>query len=275
MAKRFHERRHTERRHTERRGMSSADALLLLHGQPGSGRDWARVVALLDPNTRTLAPDRPGWDKQSGAAGIEVNGRAALAALDAGGVRRATVVGHSFGGGVAAWLAVHHPDRVARLVLVAPAANGASLYEHDRLLALPLVGSLASAAMLGGTGLALRLAPVRRQLADRFTVDASYLGSLAATLLSPSSWRAFVIEQRAMVSDLPALEQELYRITAETVIVAGAADRTVPPGAVHILREQIPGARFVLIAGAGHLLPQLHPKGLAEVIGGRERVPVA
>lgn len=254
--------------------MTSSDAILLLHGQPGSGRDWARVVDLLDPDTRTVAPDRPGWDKQSAAGGIEANGRAAMSALDAGGVRRATVVGHSFGAGVAAWLAVHHPDRVARLVLVAPAANGASLYEVDRLLALPLVGLLASAAMLGATGIALRIGPVRRQLADRFAADASYLASLATTLLSPSSWRAFAIEQRAMVSDLPALERDLCRITADTVIVAGAADRTIAPDAVRMLCEQIPGARFVLIAGAGHLLPQLHPKRLAEVIGGRERVPV-
>jgi pimeloyl-ACP methyl ester carboxylesterase len=251
------------------------EAILLLHGQPGSGRDWARVVALLDPGRPAFAPDRPGWGEHGDAAGIEANGRAALSLLDARRISRATVVGHSFGAGVAGWLAVHHPDRVGRLVLVAPAANASSLYEADRLLALPLVGSLASATILGATGLALCIAPLRRQLADRFTVDASYLGSLARILLSPSSWRAFVIEQRAMVSDLPALELELHRITAQTVIVAGSADRTIPPHAVRMLCEQIPGARFVLIAGAGHLLPQLHPKRLAEVIGGRERVPVA
>lgn len=254
--------------------MSSSDAILLLHGQPGSGRDWARVIALLDTDTPALAPDRPGWGEHGGATGIEANGRAALTVLDARRIRRATVVGHSYGAAVAAWLAIHHPNRVGKLVLVAPAANASSLYEADRLLALPVVGLLASTAILGSTGLALRVAPLRRQLADRFTVDASYLGSLARILLSPSSWRAFVIEQRAMISDLPALERELHRITAETVIVAGSADRTIPPHAVRMLRDQIPGARFVLISGAGHLVPQLHPERLAEVIGGRERVPV-
>ncbi|HEY3945518.1 MAG TPA: alpha/beta fold hydrolase [Solirubrobacteraceae bacterium] len=218
--------------------MSSSDAILLLHGQPGSGRDWARVIALLDPDTPALAPDRPGWAEHGAATGIEANGRTAL---DARRIRRATVVGHAYGAGVAAWLAIHHPNRLGRLVLVAPAVNASSLYEADRLLALPLVGALASTAILGATGLALRIAPLRLQLADRFTVDASYLGSLARILLSPSSWRAFV-EQRAMVSDLPALEHELHRITAETVIVAGSADRTIPPHAVRMLRDQIPGA---------------------------------
>jgi pimeloyl-ACP methyl ester carboxylesterase len=250
-------------------------AILLLHGQPGSGRDWSRVLAVLDRDTPALAPDRPGWDGRSAPAGLEVNGQAALEALDARGITRATVMGHSFGGGVAAWLAVHHPERVGRLLLVAPAANAASLYELDRLLALPLVGALASAMMLGATGLALRTPPVRRQLADRFKVEDWYLGSLADTLLSPSAWRAFVVEQRAMVRDLPDLEHELHLITAETVIVAGAADRTVPPVALRMLSAQIPGARLVLIPDAGHLLPQLHPERLAAVILGRERVPVA
>ncbi len=251
-----------------------AGTILLLHGQPGSGRDWAPVLALLDRGTEALPLDRPAWDGHSAAAGLEVNGRAALAALDASGVHRATVVGHSFGGGVAAWLAIHHPDRVQRLVLVAPAANANSLNEVDRLLALPLVGSLASAVVLGASGLALRAAPVRRQLARRFRVNAAYLGSLARTLLSPSAWRAFVVEQRAMVRDLPILERELHRISCETMILAGAADRTVPTAAVRMLSAQIPGARLVLLPGAGHLVPQLHPEPLVAAILGRELVSV-
>lgn len=254
---------------------SPPETVLLLHGQPGSGRDWQRVVALLPPGSRTIALDRPGWDGRSAAAGLEVNGRAALAALDSSDLHSVTVVGHSFGGAVAAWLAAHHPERVARLVLAAPAANGASLYELDRLLALPLVGSFASAVMLGASGLALRAAPVRRQLAARFAVPEAYLSWLGRALLSPSAWRAFVVEQRAMVSDLPLLERALHRITVETVLVVGAADRTVPPGAVRLLATQIPRARLEIVAGAGHLLPQLHPEPLAAAIVGRERVPVA
>lgn len=250
-------------------------AILLLHGQPGSGRDWRPVVALLDPSIETLPLDRPGWDGRSSAAGLEVNGRAALAALDSSGVHRATVVGHSFGGGVAAWLAIHHPDRVDRLVLVAPAANAASLYELDRLLALPLAGSLASALILGASGLALGARPLRRQLARRFTVDDAYLGSLARTLLRPSAWRAFVVEQRAMVRDLPVLERELNRISAETVILVGAADRTIPPAAVRMLATQIPAAKLVLLPGAGHLVPQLHPEPLVEAILGHELASVS
>jgi pimeloyl-ACP methyl ester carboxylesterase len=78
-----------------------------------------------------------------------------------------------------------------------------------------------------------------------------------------------------MVSDLPALERQLHRIAAETVIVAGGADRTVPVNAVRMLSTQIPGARLMSITGAGHLLPQLHPERLAEVLVGRDRVPVA
>jgi pimeloyl-ACP methyl ester carboxylesterase len=245
------------------------EAVLLLHGQPGSARDWARVLAQLDPGIQVLAPDRPGWNGHSPAAGLEVNGEAALAAMDAAGVERAVVVGHSYGGAVAAWLAAHHPERVARLVLAAPAANGASLYKLDRILALPLIGALVSTAMLGAAGTALQAPGVRRLLAERSRMDAAYLDSLSRTLLSPPAWRAFVTEQRAMVRDLPVLERDLRRITAETVIIAGTADRIVPAIALRMLAAQIPRARLVWVPGAGHLLPYLHPERLSEAIEGR------
>ncbi len=257
------------------RAAPSRRAVLLLHGQPGNGRDWDRVLARLDRDVETLTPDRPGWDGHTPAAGLELNGRAALATLDAAGVGRAVVVGHSFGGAVAAWLAAHHPERVTRLVLAAPAANGASLYALDRVLALPVIGSLVSAAMLGAAGVALHTPGVRRLIAERFRMDSAYLDSLSRTLMNAPAWRAFVTEQRAMVRDLPLLERDLRRITAETVIVAGTADRIVPAIALRMLAAQVPQARLVWVSGAGHLLPYLHPERLVEAIEGGERVVAA
>ncbi len=239
---------------------------LLLHGQPGTGRDWARVVAALPEGVTALPLDRPGWDGSRAATDLAGNADAALAALDAAGIERAVVAGHSFGGGVAAWLAVHHPQRVAGLVLAAPAANLASLYAFDRLLAAPLVGSLASGALLAGAAGGLDWAPLRQAAAARFGLDEGYLRSLSRMLARPSSWRSFVVEQRAMVRDLPVLERVLGRISAPTVIVAGAGDRVVPAAAARGLADQIPGSELVLLERAGHLLPHRHAERLAEII---------
>ena len=215
-----------------------------------------------------LAVDRPGWDGTTPATDLPGNAAAALAALDAHDFEQATIVGHSLGAAVAAWLAAHHPQRVEALVLAAPAANAASLTRTDHLLAAPLVGSVASAALLAGAGAGLGYPPVRRALARRLGLDEEHLRGLAPRLSAPAAWRSFLAEQRALVQQLPALDGLLGRISAPTVIVAGAADHVVPAAAARALATQIPGAELVLLERAGHLLPQLHPAQLAEIILG-------
>jgi pimeloyl-ACP methyl ester carboxylesterase len=247
---------------------SAPEPVLLLHGQPGSADDWTRLLEAFDGRVVALAIDRPGWDGRSAPTGLAGNAEAAAAALDAAGIERATVVGHSFGGGVAAWLAVNRGERVSRLVLAAPAANCASLTEVDRALALPLITPVSSTAMLVASGLALGTSPLRRRLATRLGIDEPYLRSVAHMLLTPAVWRAFAYEQRALVSELPILERQLHRIRAETVIVEGTSDRVVPLRAARALAAQIPGAELVLLGRAGHLLPHLHAERLAAIILG-------
>jgi pimeloyl-ACP methyl ester carboxylesterase len=242
-------------------------AVLLLHGQPGSARDWDRVLDVLGREADVLAVDRPGWDGRSDATDLEGNANAAIEVLDAHGISRAVVVGHSFGGAVAAWLAVHHPERVTALILAAPSANGRAMYALDRLLASKLAG----AAVVAGAGAALSLSPLRRVIAAHAGLDEPYLRGLARLLTRPSSWNAFVIEQRALLDGIPRLEPQLERISTPTVIVAGAADRIVPTAAAELLAQQIPGAELVLLRRAGHLLPHRHADKLAEIITARVR----
>jgi pimeloyl-ACP methyl ester carboxylesterase len=241
-------------------------AALLLHGQPGSASDWEGLVGAIGGRLPTVAIDRPGWDGASRASDLHGNSEAALAALDEHGIARATVAGHSFGGAVGAWLAVHHPERVAALVLVAPAANVASLYRLDRWLAAPVVGGLVSAATLGGLGAALSAAPLRRGVARSLAIDERYLGAAGRRLLTPAAWRSFASEQRALIRDLPALESRLGEITAPTTIVAGGDDHVIPPASIRGLSGQIPGARLRRLEHAGHLLHLQSAAALAEIV---------
>ena len=244
----------------------SANPVLLLHGQPGSARDWDLVVASLGAGANAVAVDRPGWNGRFAATDLAGNARAALAVLDARGIERAVVVGHSLGSGVAAWLAAEHPERVAALVLAAPTANTDSLNALDRWLAAPVAGHVASVTALAGLGLALSSGPVRRRIADDLALDDGYLQAAARRLLAPSTWRAFTTEQRGLVRDLPTLERLLEQISAPTTIVAGEADRIVPPASAERLAEQIRGAELVLVERAGHLLPLQHAPRLAKII---------
>jgi pimeloyl-ACP methyl ester carboxylesterase len=242
------------------------DPVLLLHGQPGSARDWDRVVVAIGERARTIAITRPGWDGHSSPSDLAGNVRAAVRALDDEGLSRAVAVGHSLGAAVAASLALVHPDRVAGLVLAAPAANEESLLAVDRWLAAPVAGYLASVAALAGLGLALSAGPVRRRISAELALDDRYLHAAGRRLLTPAAWRAFVSEQRALVHDLPQLEPQLGRISVPTRVVAGVRDRIVPVRAARRLAEQIPEGELVLLERTGHLIAQERPDELAEVI---------
>jgi pimeloyl-ACP methyl ester carboxylesterase len=246
--------------------------VVLLHGQPGSARDWTLVQAAIGARARMVVPSRPGGDGRSAAGGLAHNAAAVVAALDRAGVERAVVVGLSFGGAVAAWLAVEHPDRVARLVLVSPAANTASLQPVDRLLALPMLGYAVSSALLAGAGVGLAFRPVRRRLERRFVLPDDYLRSAGTRLRNPAAWQAFIVEQRALLRDIPALEGRLGQVSAPTTVVIGTADTVVPREAGALLTRQIPDAELVEIAGGHHVLAAEHPERLAEIILAASRV---
>jgi pimeloyl-ACP methyl ester carboxylesterase len=244
----------------------SDDPVLLLHGQPGAAADWEPLRRALGDGVRTIAIDRPGWNHRATVTDLEGNARAARAALDDAGLSRATVVGHSLGAAVAAWLAISAPERVGRLVMVAPAANLDSLSAVDYLLAAPVVGWLASVGAMAGGGLVLGARPLRRWVAEATALDDRYLRAAGRMLLAPTAWRSFVREQRFLVRDLPELELRLKQISAPTTIVAGTGDHVVPIAATRRLACQIPDAELVEFEHAGHLLHVQHPGRLAEVI---------
>jgi pimeloyl-ACP methyl ester carboxylesterase len=239
---------------------------LLLHGQPGGAADWDGVLAALGGRARAVAIDRPGWDGRTRARDLAGNARAALEVLDARGVKRATVVGHSLGAAIAAWLAVHHGERVKALVLVAPAANVAALGKLDRWQVAPGVAELSGAIAMASLGLALSVDRVRGRVAAAAGLPDGYLRRARTTLLRPGAWHSYAIEQRALVRGVTALEPGLATITAPTTVLFGDRDAIVPPGASRRLSEQISGARLVLRPGAGHLLPQRAPGFVADEI---------
>jgi len=176
------------------------------------------------------------------------------------------------GAAVAAWLACAEPDRVGRLVLVAPAANAASLTRIDYLLGAPVVGCLAGAVAMASGGLALGSGSVRRHIARTIALDDRYLQGAGRILRAPSAWRAFAYEQRTLIRQLPMLEHRLGQLSVPTTIVAGTADRVVPIGAARRLAAQVPGAELVELEAAGHLVHLRHARELARVIAGVQQV---
>ncbi len=154
--------------------------IVLLHGFGFDGASWAGLAAPLARMRRTVAFDLPGhggaghWAPTPGAA---VAAKAVVASLDAMGIARATFVGHSLGGAVAALVGLRRPDLVERLVLLAP----------------------------GGFGPAMNVAALRRYAHAN---TAAELASAAAPLFAPGAAlpQGFV-EALAAARRAPALRQ--------------------------------------------------------------------
>jgi pimeloyl-ACP methyl ester carboxylesterase len=247
--------------------LSAGAPALLLHGQPGGSRDWDRVRTALGDSVQTIAFDRPGWDGRSAPRDIAGNAAAAVLGLDAAGVAEpVVVVGHSFGAAVACWLAASEPTRVAGLVLVAPAANVASLYTLDRWLAAPFLGELCSVVAVGGPAAALRVEWLRRRVGRRLGLDAGHLDSVGRSFANPRAWRAFTVEQRSLVRDLPVLESRLAAVFAPVRILIGTRDWIVPVSSAQRLERQLPDAKLSLLARAGHLLPLTRAQDVAAAV---------
>lgn len=244
-------------------------AVLLLHGQPGTGGDWARVVPLLDNRYTLVIPDRPGYGATGGAAtGFAGNAGAAVDLLNRLGIERAVFVGHSWAGGAALAAAAGHPDRVTGLVLVSSVGPGEHLGWDDRLLAAPVVGDALAAATIGGLGLVLGRSRVQR-LADRHLDGRRHDAVVALTRLTRGGsrvWRSFVKEQRALLSELETLGPALASIEAPTAILHGSADRLVPYSVAQSLAAAIPGAQLRVLPGVGHLVPRDCPQEVAAAV---------
>lgn len=252
--------------------------VMLLHGQPGTGASWSRVTDLLSSDYRVLAPDRPGYGRTQGdGMGMAENADALANLLR---IRRgvpATVVGHSWSGGVAVLMAARHPDVVRSLVLVGAVGTPDSVNGLDRLLAVPAVGSALTVAGLVGIGMVL---PALWGVAGRFPRQAR--DHITASLPNESiagGWseivgrqrRTFVIEQRALLSELPGVAAVLGTLAVPVTVVTGEWDIVVPPAAASSMVRAIPGAELVRIPRVGHFVQRDAPRTVTAVIRATDR----
>lgn len=247
--------------------------VLLLHGQPGSAASWEPLIRLLEAEHRVLAPDRPGYGSTPGEArGLSENAALVAELLEERGAAPATIVAHSWAGGVGVLLAARHPSVVRSVVLVGAACTPDSVNALDRWLTVPVVGDVLTVAGLAAIGGVLpRLRPLARYLpaAPRSWLEIALpdrgvtggdLGALGRHR------RTFMIEQRALLDELPLVTRTLGSLSVPVDVVSGDRDVVVPSPAAVTLARSIPGAELTLFPRAGHFLARDDPRGLAEVV---------
>jgi pimeloyl-ACP methyl ester carboxylesterase len=238
----------------------SGPVLLLIHGIGDSSEAWLPLIPKLAEHYTVLAPDLLGHghsDKPRAdySAAAYANGMRDL--LDVLGIDRATIVGHSLGGGVACQIVYQYPKRCDRLVLVAPGGVGREVTPLLRFLAAPyaelvlpplrLPGAHQVARVvttaLGMTGTNLgRDAPEVLRVVDGLPRSESMF-AFTRTLRSVVDWRGQVVtmlDRAYLAADVPLL------------IIWGDRDGVIPVAHAYRAHDALPGSQLEIFEGAGH-----------------------
>lgn len=214
------------------------EPLVCFHG--AGGLRLSRAHELLAERYRVIAFEAPGFgaspvNERTGSI-QELAATMAEAAVGLG-LDRFNLMGTSFGGRLALWLAVQQPELVGRLVLVSPAAvrpegsspapaGGAQLYAHpERQPKLP-------------------------------PLDPAVVAKQAA-----------LVERLRGPARDPALEERMRGLNVPTLVLFGTSDRVIPPEAGRVYRETLPCCHLIYVYDAGHAIDADRPEAFASVVG--------
>lgn len=237
--------------------------MVFIHGAAGNALDLHGAFAgALAGRGRMVFVDRPGagYSRRSRRTAISPQAQARTIAdlIDRLNIGPAVIVGHSFGGAVAAALAVQDPDKVAGVVFVAPATHpwpGDALTWYYNLARLPVIGHGFAHLIAVPFGNLL----YRRAVKSVFEPDKpprDYASRSATRLvLRPASFHANAADVGALNTHLRELSTRYGKISSPVTIITGDRDNVVSPE-LHSkgLARDIEGARLVWLEGRGHML---------------------
>jgi len=248
-------------------GGGKGPVLLLIHGMAGSSENWRDVVEPLAGRHTVIAPDLPGHGLSAGGPGDYSLGSLASGLRDlllALGHERATLVGHSLGGGIAMQFAYQFPEMIERLVLVSSGGLGPEVSVVLRAAALPgadlFISATASVGQKVGGALGRGLGAVGMRPAP----DVAEVARGYASLADPGRRKAFLATLRSVVGtegQRVAAADRLYLAEAVPVLIVwGARDQIIPVRHGEDAHRALPGSQLEVFEGVGHL-PQLEQPG--------------
>ena len=256
------------------RTAGSGPPVVLIHGMVNSSRHWEAVALALADRYTVVAPDLIGHGDSATPRGDYSLGAHAAAIRDllaAIGIDRATIVGHSLGGGVAMQFFYQFPQRTERLALVSSGGLGDQVSPLLRGAALPGASALLRLAAHPAVLAALRDAGA--SMRGRGVAKGAYLQAVARALRplqDRGSREAFLHTLRAVIDrhgQRVSARDRLYLLAPiPTLIVWGERDRTIPIEHGRQAHAAIPGSRFETLPRAAHFPNLEDPEGLAAVL---------
>jgi pimeloyl-ACP methyl ester carboxylesterase len=255
--------------HYQEAGDENAPPIILIHGFISSNLVWSSVLLpLARKGFRVIAPDLPGYgysDKPADARyTIAEQARAVIGLMDQLQIKKALVVGASYGGAIAATMALDYSDRVAKLILVGAVSNDDARKKFLlRVSCLPLLGDIATPLFLGSRFV------LRKRMQDMYRrmqkpVNEAMIAARHHLLATANTHRAMIRTARAWSAN--RIDREASLIRQPTLLVWGDDDDHIPLANGFRLRDTIPNAKLVVFRNCGHIPPAEHPEKFVDVV---------
>ncbi|HKL02743.1 MAG TPA: alpha/beta hydrolase [Cryomorphaceae bacterium] len=254
---------------------SGAETIVFIHGLGSYAPAWKRTIEGLMGEYRCIAVDLPGYGKSSKGnyeGSMTFFSESVIMLLDSLGVDRAVFAGHSMGGQISIVTALKYPDRVSKLILVAPAgietfSEGEKEWFRDAITAKGVMLTPLD-AIESNIGQNFYKMPMEAffMVRDRYAMTGAGEDFLWYCNIIPKSVRGMV--NQPVIRDLPKLKQP-------TLIVMGAADQLIPNRYLHGGRpakiakmggKLIPNSTVSIIPRAGHFVMFEKPREVNEDI---------
>jgi pimeloyl-ACP methyl ester carboxylesterase len=245
--------------------------IVLIHGWASNSADWDDVPALLAKRGhRVISYDRAGYGystrfrSSEGNFSTESNARDLLALLDTLGIADATLVGWSFGGGVAQQVAVEHPNRVTHVVLIGSSGPRTNMDEGS--LSGPLESLLGSPLAVPILDWISKVPPISYKLthdnialafSGERNIPTGWTIYTQAMLALPDTSAAVAGEAQSEYSD-----PDLSQIRVPTLVIHGTDDNLAPYTTGEALHRLIPNSALEAIIGGSHMLPVTHAEDI-------------
>jgi pimeloyl-ACP methyl ester carboxylesterase len=253
----------------------SGPPVVLIHGMVNSSRHWEEVALRLADRYTVIAPDLIGHGDSAAVRGDYSIGAHAASIRDmlaVIGIDRATIVGHSLGGGVAMQFFYQFPQRTERLVLVSSGGLGHDVSPLLRSAALPgmngLIGLVAHRRILDA------LWELGKRLRARRHGKGVYIQAIVRALRpleQPGARAAFLHTLRSVIDvhgQRVSARDRLYLLSSmPTLVVWGERDNTIPLEHGRATHEAVPHSHFETLPRAAHFPHLEDPDGLARVLG--------
>jgi pimeloyl-ACP methyl ester carboxylesterase len=255
--------------HYQEAGDEKAPPMILIHGFISSTLIWSGVfLRLADAGFRVIAIDLPGYgysDKPAdGRYTIDAQAQTVFGLMDRLGIEKATIVGASYGGAVAATMALDSPECVDRLMLIGAVSSDEPKKKLlMRVSGLPVIGDIVTPLFLGSRWvLRKRMEEMYRRIGA--PVDKRMLEARHHLLATANMQRAMIRTVRRWSANRIARDAHLIR--QPTMLVWGDDDNHIPIRQAYRLRDAIPNARLIIFRNCGHLPPAEYPEKFVEVV---------